>query len=89
MNMVIDLICGIICNMDVDQHFELEHLYLTERTCKICGKRKDLIDGFYQLRKNKYNSSSYSYECKECTIERVTLNRKKTKLKSEWSYPDW
>ena len=75
--------------MDFDEQFGLEHLLFKERKCRTCGEIKDLIDGFYQLRKNKYNSSSYSYECKECTIERVTLNRKKTKLKSEWSYPDW
>lgn len=75
--------------MDVDEHFELEHLYLTERTCKICGQKKDLIDGFYQSRRNKYHQSSYSYECKECTIKRVSSQRKKLKKISEWAYPDW
>jgi predicted nucleic acid-binding Zn ribbon protein len=75
--------------MDVDSHFELEHLYLTERTCKVCGETKDLIDGFYQLRKNRYNSSSYSYECKECTIKRVVANRMVSKVLDKWEYPDW
>lgn len=75
--------------MDLNDHFELEHLYLTERICKTCGQRKDLIDGFYKLRKNKYNSSSYSYECKECTIKRVTSSRRIKKSVLEWLYPDW
>lgn len=75
--------------MDLNDHFELEHLYLTERTCKMCGQRKDLIDGFYKLRKNKYNSSSYSYECKECTIKRVISRRKIVKSETECLYPDW
>jgi predicted nucleic acid-binding Zn ribbon protein len=75
--------------MKVDDHFELEHLYLTERTCKSCGQTKDLIDGFYQSRKNKYQASSYSYECKECTIKRVTIKRKTSKILEKWEYPDW
>lgn len=75
--------------MDVDEHFELEHLFLTERVCKVCGQKKDLIDGFYQSRKNKYQASSYSYECKECTIKRVTLSRMTSKILDRWEYPDW
>ena len=78
--------------MEVDDHFELEHLYLTDRKCRSCGEVKDLISGFYRIRKNKYNSSSYSYECKQCTIKRVTKNRKEkydpmSKVKDV--YPDW
>ena len=75
--------------MEVDDHFELEHLYLTERTCKSCGQTKDLIDGFYKSRKNKYQASSYSYECKECTIKRVSTRRNIQKKDIGWSYPDW
>ena len=75
--------------MEVNDHFELEHLYLTERTCKSCGQTKDLIDGFYQSRKNKYQASSYSYECKECTIKRVSTRRNIQKKDIRWSYPDW
>lgn len=37
--------------MDINDHFNLEHLYLTERTCRICGETKDLIDGFYRTKK--------------------------------------
>ena len=76
--------------MDVDDQFELEHLYLTERKCRSCGQVKDLIDGFYRMRKNKYNSSSYSYECKNCTIKRVVKSRKRDKVFNIlWEYPDW
>jgi hypothetical protein len=79
--------------MDVGDHFELEHLYLTERTCRVCGQTKDLIDGFYRTKKKKYNPSSYSYECKSCTISRVMGDKKKNNGKnigiSKWEYPDW
>ena len=76
--------------MDVNNQFELEHLYLTERTCRSCGKVKDLIDGFYRTRKNKYHLSSYSYECKECTIKRVMNSKSKRKLSfGDYEYPDW
>jgi len=75
--------------MDVDDHFELEHLYLTERECRVCNQTKDLIDGFYRTRKNKYNSSSYSYECKECTVKRIIQSRKLKFKQSNWQYPDW
>ncbi len=34
--------------------------------------------------------SSYSYECKECTIQRIKERRKKNNSsKVEWTYPDW
>jgi hypothetical protein len=82
--------------MNVDDQFELEHLYLTERTCRICGQSKDLIDGFYRIRKNKYLASSYSYECKACSIKRIMETRKNKKKKNasksefvNWEYPDW
>jgi predicted nucleic acid-binding Zn ribbon protein len=76
--------------MDIDDQFELEHLFLTERKCRVCGKIKDLIDGFYLTRKNKGAlPSSYSYECKECTIKRVVTSRMTTKVFDKWEYPDW
>jgi len=76
--------------MDLNDQFQTEHLYLTERTCKICGETKDLIDGFYKIRRNKYNLSSYSYECKQCTIIRVSESRKRGyKNNNMWEYPDW
>ena len=79
--------------MELDEQYEVNHLFLTERECRTCGVTKDLIDGFYRTRKNKYElASSYSYECKECTINRVkkTKKTKKKKIKiPEWEYPDW
>ena len=51
--------------MDFDEQMEVSHFVLTERKCRVCGKTKDLIDGFYLIRKNKSIQSSYSYECKK------------------------
>ena len=76
--------------MDIDDQINLEHLLFKERTCRICGKRKDLINDFYLTRKGRKGfSSSYSYECKECTIKRVILSRMTTKIFDKWEYPDW
>ena len=73
--------------MDFDEQLEESHFVFTERKCRACSKTKDLIDGFYLIRKNKSIQSSYSYECKSCTIQRVK-SKKKVKIKS-WEYPDW
>jgi hypothetical protein len=76
--------------MELDDQFELEHLYLTERKCRSCGEIKDLIDGFYLTRKGRGNiPSAYSYECKLCTIKRITASRKKAPHGYNWEYPDW
>ena len=54
--------------MDIGEQFGLEHLLFKERKCRTCGDTKDLIDGFYLIRKGRgMFPSSYSYECKECT----------------------
>ena len=76
--------------IDIDDQFELEHLFLTERKCRVCGETKDLIDGFYLTRKNRGAlPSAYSYECKECTIKRVVISRMATRVFDKWEYPDW
>ena len=75
--------------MDLEDSFQVEHLYLAERKCRSCSKTKNLIDGFYRIRKNKYQPSAYSYECKECTIDRIKKTRKKPKRVLDWEYPDW
>lgn len=76
--------------IDIDSQFELEHLFLTERKCRVCGEVKDLIDGFYLTRKNRGAlPSAYSYECKECTIKRVVVSRMATRVFDKWEYPDW
>ena len=44
---------SIISGMEFDEQMELGHFVLTERKCRVCGKVKELIDGFYLIRKNK------------------------------------
>ena len=76
--------------MDLDKQINLGHLLLTDRRCRSCGETKNLIDGFYRTRKDRGAVlSSYSYECKECTVKRVTELRKKNPLPVSWEYPDW
>ena len=75
--------------MDLDKQIKLGHLFLTDRKCRICGETKNLIDGFYRIRKNKYQPSAYSYECKTCTVIRITANRMTNKVFDKWEYPDW
>jgi len=73
--------------MDLDGQIRLGHLLLNDRKCRTCGKTKNLIDGFYRTRKDRGAvPSSWSYECKECTINRIKKNRKRD---SSWEYPDW
>ena len=74
--------------MEFDKQIKLGHLLLTDRKCRVCGETKNLVDGFYRTRKDRGPvASSFSYECKECTIKRIT----KSILKSDsrWEYPDW
>ena len=76
--------------MDLDKELEVEHLLFFERKCRVCGRVKNLIEDFYLTRKNKSSfPSAYSYECKNCTVGRVSRSRKKLPRKVEWEYPDW
>jgi hypothetical protein len=76
--------------VDIDGQIKLGHLLLNDRKCRSCGEIKNLIDGFYRTRKNRGPvPSSYSYECKECTIRRVVSNRMASKVLDKWEYPDW
>lgn len=73
--------------MDLDKQIKLGHLLLADRKCRVCGEMKNLIDGFYRTRKDRGPvASSYSYECKECTIRRIIQNKKPN---LNWEYPDW
>jgi hypothetical protein len=73
---------------DFDGQIKLGHLLLNDRKCRSCGKIKNLLANFYRTRKDRgLIPSSYSYECKECTIKRILRNRKK--LNNSWEYPDW
>ena len=76
--------------MDFDDQVELEHLLFFDRKCRVCGKIKNLIDDYYLTRKGRKTlPSSYSYECKECTVKRVVVNRMTSKIFDKWEYPDW
>ena len=76
--------------MELDKQLKLGHLLLTDRKCRVCGETKNLIDGFYRTRRDRGPvASSYSYECKECTIKRVVDTRKVNPHFSETEYPDW
>ena len=84
--------------MDLDGQIKLGHLLLQDRKCRTCEIAKNLIDGFYRTRKDRGPvASSYSYECKDCTIKRVIESRKNKpdipydpvpRFGPE-SYPDW
>lgn len=79
---------------EFDKQIKLGHLLLNDRKCRTCGIIKNLVDEFYRTRKNRGAvASSYSYECKECTIKRISTKRQQSKecqLKNAcWQYPDW
>tara|TARA_B100001250_G_C19751084_1_gene767775 strand:- start:1319 stop:1540 length:222 start_codon:yes stop_codon:yes gene_type:complete len=73
--------------MELDEQLQLAHLLLEERVCRVCKERKNLLQSYYRVRKNVKLSSSYSYECKECTIKRIVKGRKDDV--GGWLYPDW
>tara|TARA_B100002019_G_scaffold162973_1_gene140580 strand:- start:54 stop:296 length:243 start_codon:yes stop_codon:yes gene_type:complete len=76
--------------MDLDKQIKLGHLLLNDRKCRVCGETKNLIEGYYRTRKDRGAvASSYSYECKECTIKRIVDSRKKQTPFLDWNYPDW
>ena len=76
--------------MDIDGQIRLGHLLLNDRKCRVCGEVKNLIDGFYRTRKDRGPvPSSYSYECKECTIKRIITSRMTSRVLDRWEYPDW
>ena len=75
--------------MELDKQIKLGHLLLTDRKCRSCGETKNLIEGFYRTRKDRGAvASSYSYECKDCTIRRV-VSRMTSNIFDRWEYPDW
>jgi hypothetical protein len=76
--------------MELDSQIKLGHLLLNDRKCRVCSEVKNLIDGFYRTRKDRGSvASSYSYECKECTVKRVTASRKTQNSSRNFEYPDW
>ncbi len=77
--------------MSFEEGLELDNLLFKERKCRTCKIKKDLLNDFYLTRKNRRGfPSAYSYECKECTVNRIINNRKKQSQKSiDYQYPDW
>lgn len=77
--------------MNFEEEIELDNLLFKERICRTCKIKKDLLNDFYLTRKKRKGfPSAYSYECKECTIERITNGRKKYSQESiDYKYPDW
>ena len=71
--------------MDINDQLELEHILFFDRKCRTCGKVKNLIDDFYLTHKNRGTlPSAYSYECKECTKNRII----KTRVKDKSNHPN-
>ena len=77
--------------MSFEEGLELDNLLFKERKCRVCKIKKDLLNDFYLTRKNRRGfPSAYSYECKECTVNRIIESRKKQSQKSiDCQYPDW
>jgi predicted nucleic acid-binding Zn ribbon protein len=75
---------------ELDRQIKLGHLLLNDRKCRKCGKIKNLVDEFYRTRRDRGAvASSYSYECKECTIKRVVASKIVSRVLDKWEYPDW
>ena len=72
--------------MEFDDQISTAHLLLETRICRVCKKDKNLLEDYYLSRKDPTKKSSYSYECKECTVKRtVEYNRKNsTSVKSQY-----
>ncbi len=62
--------------MDVEDMFDLDTILFKQRKCRACGKNKDLTTDFYRSRPDRTSLSAWSYECKECTKQRVTNKRR-------------
>ena len=81
---------GISIVMEIDKQIKLSHLLLNDRKCRVCGELKNLVGEFYRTRKDRGPvASSYSYECKECTIKRINASKKSNISSIDYKYPDW
>ena len=80
-----------------DFGFGLDKVLFKERICRVCNTKKNLIEDFYLTRKSRKGfPSAYSYECKTCTVKRITSKRKSKKKNRPRplppylaDYPDW
>ena len=57
--------------MDFENQLQTEHLILVDRVWRTWGIEKGLLADFYRCRKDPSLPSSYSYEGKQCSIQRV------------------
>ncbi len=62
--------------MDFEDQLDAEHLLLEDRICRTCCISKSLLADYYRIRKNARLPSSYAYECKTCTLERIKKRSK-------------
>tara|TARA_B100000686_G_scaffold167438_1_gene174874 strand:+ start:426 stop:770 length:345 start_codon:yes stop_codon:yes gene_type:complete len=65
--------------MDIGEQITKDDLLLETRVCRVCNMEKGLLDEYYLSRKNPGLASSYSYECKSCTLKRVNNYNKTIK----------
>ena len=72
--------------MELDDQISTAHLLLETRICRVCKKDKNLLEDYYLSRKDPTKKSSYSYECKDCTVKRtVEYNREhSTSVRSQY-----
>ncbi len=66
--------------MNLDDQLTTGHLLLETRTCRVCGEEKNLLNDYYLSRKDPTLKSSYSYECKDCTIKRTIKYNKENSV---------
>ena len=62
--------------MELDEQISTAHLLLETRVCRVCKKQKGLLEDYYLSRKDPTKNSSYSYECKDCTVKRTVQYNK-------------
>ena len=65
--------------MDLSEQLTKSDLLLDTRVCRTCQVEKNLLEDYYLSRKNPGLASSYSYQCKECTLKRVNAYGKKNR----------
>ena len=72
--------------MELDDQISTAHLLLETRVCRVCKKDKNLLEDYYLSRKAPTKKSSYSYECKECTVKRTVEYNKvnSTSVRSQY-----
>ena len=73
--------------MDIGNEFDLEHLLFVERTCRMCGERKNLLDDFGKTKNCKVHSLLYytyydKTEKKNYSIDHINRIRDDNRLEN-------